>query len=206
MTSIFDENGELIINSVAINTDEAKLLREKAQKVDELSKQLQEKEEVLKKHETKEINFAAYRASTQEEQAKQRATWSAELRASFDDIEVLRNQMTVRDQKELEEKRTRLLAQYAGSDEELRKKIEVAEKDLNPSLSIEKRMENAFTIATGSRPQVNPLHAYYPSSDQTVYTEKKERFTDTVDGKALLQQKFAKVIEQAKKKNPNLNI
>ena len=208
MAQFYDDAGNVVDG--VLSPDEAKALQEKAQKAEVLEKQMQDKEEVLKKLQEKDFNFAAYRQKTKAEQDEMIKDWSGKEKALLSEMENLRVEISTKNQASMEEAREKFLKHYVGSDEELRKKVESAEKEFagepRTIAELEKRIINAYTLTAGNRPQVNPLNAFYPASDQGKPVEKGERFSDTPEGKALLQQKFGKVIEQAKKRNPNLQI
>lgn len=210
MTQLFDSDQNPIEG--ALPPEEAKALQDKiteleakASKADELSKTLKEKEDELTKYSKKDMNFQKLREKSEEELETFKSKMSEKEKLMLTEIMDLRNERDAEAKKAFDEAKTEILQALSGGDQELLKKIEMAEKELAGEAltanELEQRYRKAYILANGSAPRANPIFSGYAASYKDPTTVKKD-FTDTPEGQELLTKNFpdlAKKIYKDKK-------
>lgn len=192
--------------------DRIKELELKAARVEELEAKVQEKEEQLAKFSNKDFNFKKFRLAEEEKRKEMTKGFSKKERLLVEEIDKMRERQDAQDERYYSKAKETALEQLAGEDKELRGKLEDAVKESTAYLGkpkdsdeVTKRYERAYALLMGSQKKVNPLFKFSPVTGQTP-REEGTRFTDSPTGKAILEQKFGKLIAKAKSKDPNFKI
>ena len=205
---LFDEDG----NAVEVPGDEELAeLKEKAEKAAELEETLAEKEEELKKLSDKDFNFKKFRESEIGKRDEILKDATEKEKTLINEIEEVHKRQEEHEQRYFSEAKEGALAALAGDDKELRNKLEDAVKDSSAFLGqpdnssdLVKRYERAFLYLQGESKKVNPINAFNPATGEYKEPNSKTSFTETAEGEAMFNEKFAKEIAKAKKVNPNL--
>lgn len=108
----------------------------------------------------------------------------------------------------MKDRRLAALDQLAGQDKDLREQLDERVKASEAYLGAPKdskeltsRYEKAFSFLKGTQRRVNPLHSYSPvTGQQNALGGREKRFTDTQEGKSLMEEKFPKIAALEKKK------
>ncbi len=206
--ALHDDNGDPVEG--ALTPEQAKELQDKVIAADavtakaaELEAQLKEKEEQLSKLNKKDFDYGRLRDKTDTEIDEMKKKLSEKDKMILDSA--LR--FEAKEKAEFNEARRELLDALSGNDENKRKAIEAAEKDVvgDPKTKeeLEDKLRKASILALGEAPKRNPIFSGYSSSYREP-NETKTRFTDTDQGKASLKGWFGdkmatKILGQEKK-------
>jgi hypothetical protein len=176
-----------------------------AAKASELEAQLKEKEEQLTKLSKKDFDYGRLRDKTEQQIEDMKKKMSEKEKLLLDEVMSLTNERDEEKQARYNETIEEVLNSLSGGDEELKKSILAAEKDLagEPQTvkELEDRLRKAFILAKGEAPKRNPIFSGYSSSYREP-GEKKERFTDTEAGKASLKAWFPQMANRILKEKP----
>lgn len=195
MTKYFDEEGKPVegiptkeeLEALQAKAQEAE---EKAKELEKLQAELEENKSELEKLQSKDFNFDRFRKSTEKQKREMLEDFTEKEQALIREQESLRNEHESLKGALYDEHKNRILDNLAGTDRELRERIEEASKQLvgetKTPQQIAEKYTNAFILVKGSRPSVNPLNAYYPATEQ-IGTPPKGRYTDTPEGKENLK-------------------
>jgi len=204
MVKVFNEDGEelegvLLQEEAKELQEQIKTLEEQAEKVKEMENALKEKEEALSKLSGKDLNFQRLRHKTEQEVEDMKKKMTEKERLLLTEIMDLTKERDEEKTKRFEEVKNDVLNNLAGEDEELKKAISIAEKELigdaTTPKEIEERYRKAFMLAKGVSPTKNPIYSRYSSS----YSEpdiKPKRFTDTEDGKEAIKTWFPDIADK----------
>lgn len=210
--ALHDENGAEVEG--ALNPTQAKELQDKlvaaeatAAKATELETQLKEKEEVLAKLSKKDFDYGRLREKTSAEIEDMKKKMSEKEKMMLDEVIATRKELDDKKQAEFDETRKEVLKSLSGGDQEKQKSIEAAEKllagEAKTPKELEDRLRKAYILDQGVAPTRNPIFSSYSPSYREP-SEKKQRFTDTDEGKASLKAWFpniaGKVYKDEKKK------
>jgi hypothetical protein len=177
--------------------------------IDEKDQRIKELEEELEKEKNKEKNFKNLKEAEKGKRKKiadRVADMEALINQEREDRQKLQSSI-MRDAEQVS------LEQLAGDDKDLRQKLEDRVKNSEAYLGapadskeLVDRYEKAFEFLEGTRKKVNPLHAYSPVTGQQSEQPREKGFTQTQEGKAIFEAKFAKEIEKVKQINPKFKI
>lgn len=201
---LYDEDSNPVEG--ALTPEEAKTLQdkmaeleEKAKKTDELSKSLEEKEKELSKLGTKDFNFQKLREKSEEELETFKSKMSEKEKLMLTEIMDLRKERDEESEKAFTEAKEEILSALAGSDAELRKKIEEAEKELTGEAltanELEQRYRKAYILAKAEVPRANPVFSGYTASYKDP-TTKVKNFTDSESGKESVTKWFPDLVSK----------
>lgn len=207
MGTIIDADG----NEVEImSEDEVAALEAKAARADELEAVLRDKEEQLAKLSDKDFNFSKFRQAEEAKREEMMKGFSSKEKTLIGEVDNLRARQDENDERYYGQAKESALRQLAGDDAELRAKLDDAVKESVAFLGkpkdaeeISARYERAYGLLMGTPKTVNPLFRFSPVTGQT-QVESGNKFTDTPDGKALFESKFAKEIAKAKARGANI--
>ena len=140
--------------------------------VEELKKQIKEKEDQLNKLKDKDLNFSNFRKKTAEEMEKLTEGWSEREKGFLDQINSLHARIDERDNATLGKAKEAKLAEIAGEDEVMQAKIKEQFERLGgkEALSVDdvNRVYEEAAIIVKFREekaqQVNPLASFVPES------------------------------------------
>lgn len=201
MVKLFNEDGEEV---EVPGDEEIAELKAKAEKAAELEETLAEKEEALAKLSDKEFNFKQFREAEAEKREEMLQSASEREKILINEIEETRKRQEEHEQRYFSEAKESALESLAGEDKELREKLEDAVKDSSAYLGapknsseLVKRYERAFLYLQGESKKVNPINAFNPGTGVYKEPDSKSRFTETAEGEALFNTKFAKEIAKA---------
>ena len=176
-----------------MDEEQIKALEAKAAKADELEATLKAKEEELSKLAGKDMNFKRLRDKSDAEIAEMKAKMTVENQQILDELRMTQQERDADHTKRTQEAAQSVLDSLSNGDAELRKSIEIAEKEIageaRTPRELEERFRKAYILAKGERPAVNPLFSGYNSSYKEPDLDRK-RFSDTEEGKASIQQWF----------------
>lgn len=177
--------------------------------LDDKDAKIKELEEELAKEREKEKNFK----NLKENEKGKRLKIGERVEAVEKLLEQERANRQALQDSILKDAKQSALDQLAGDDKEMRQKLEERVKDSETYLGapqdskeLIERYEKAYSYLEGSQRKVNPLHAYSPVTGMQQDQPRSKRFTDTPEGKQLLESKFGKVIDEVKAKNPKFKI
>lgn len=211
MAGLYDDNGDPVEG--ALDPEAAKALQEKAAAADEALKKageleatLKEKEEALGKLSKKDFDYGRLKDKTDAELTEMKKKMSEKEKMMLDEVVSLTKERDAEKEARYLEAKTEILNSLSGGDAELKKSIEEAEKDLageaKTPKELEDRFRKAYILAKGETPRRSPIFSGYSSSYREP-DEKKERFTDSADGKASLTAWFpqlaGKIYKEEKK-------
>jgi hypothetical protein len=181
---------------VKLSKEDYEILNERSRKVDDLA-------EELDKYKNKEYNFRQLERSTEEEKAKIKGEVGKKeeaLKKEKEEVRNLRMEMEkkhddfVKDQ--LMATHTKTLDDMCGSDKELRERVEYEAKmivgPMNNETQIKEKYNRAYLLATGSRPDVNPLNATGAISSNAYRAPTGKKYTDTPQGQGNYDRWFKK--------------
>ena len=184
MAALYDDAGNQIEG--ALSPDEAKVLQEKAALADTLQNQVKEKDELLTKLQDKDFNFESLRKASAEEREKLLANHSEKERKLIEQIEKQNSLIEGISASQIAENKTSVLEALAGTDEDLKKQIELAASEFAGEAKTKEewaaRLSKAYTIVKGMKPTINPLNRFTaagPQSDMAGGT----KFINTQTGK-----------------------
>jgi hypothetical protein len=208
MPQLFDENGEPV---EAMSPEEVEALQARAEKAEQLEATLAEKEAELAKYSQKEFNFSNFREAEAAKREEMMKGYTEKEKANILEIEKLNAKIEEADNRYFGGAKESVLTQLAGTDADMRAKLEDAVKQsvafmgpVKDASDLASRYERAYSVVTGGVKGVNPLNSYAPSTGVFDNPSDKKRFTDTAEGKAIFEQKFAKDIEKAKSRGFNI--
>ena len=210
MATLYDADG----NEVEVpEQEEIDQLKEKAGKAEGLEEALKGKEEELAKFSDKEFNFKKFRDSEEDKRKEMLEGFTTEQKALVSEIDKMKTQQDESDERYFGQAKTHALKALAGDDEELKTKLEDAVKESVAFLGKPKdaddviaRYERAYSVVMGSSKGVNPLNKFSPVTGITPVEGGEKSFSESPTGKAVIEDKFAKEIEHAKRNNPNFEL
>ncbi len=191
MATLYDENDQPIEG--ALTPDEAKVIQEKAARVEELEKNLAEKDAEYKKLKDKDMNFEAMKEMNEARKAELLDKASSDKKLVLQELFDLRKGIEDEKKAKFEEARRMLLDGLAGNDESLQKAIELRAKQWGDSKTIEEmkqRYSDAAILEKAGKPDIRTFNAYYPTTSYQGDSTSKKRFTDTQEGKDLMTTNF----------------
>jgi chromosome segregation ATPase len=201
--SYYDEDGNPVEG--VLSPEAAKELKEKADKLEEIQGQLDEKEKALEKLESKDMNFKRFKTLNQADREVEMANWSEEKKFYMQEVETLHNQNERLSEAVVGSVKERKIRQLVGEDKELRKELEKQYKILGDNAltpdAVANQLDDAFVLIENRKNrenQVDPLNSYVPSAEGRGYSKKKTNFADTDNGKALAKE-LGMVMESPKK-------
>ena len=208
MKTLYDEDG----NAVEVPGDEEIAeLKEKAEKATALEETLAEKEAELNKYSDKDFNFKKLREAEAEKRDEILKDATEKEKTLIGEIESIHKRQEAHEARYFNEARDASLKDLAGDDKDLKDKLNDAVKESSSFLGEPKssgelvqRYETAYLFLKNESKKVNPINAFSPVTGEHSEPGAKKRFTDTTEGEALFEEKFAKQIAKAKKVNPNL--
>lgn len=160
MATYTDADGNTV---ETLSPEEATALKAQAEEATTLKTQMAEQQAKLQALESKDLNFKRLRDMNAEEKAK----LSADQLAAKQEVEELRTKMEERDRSTLEDAKSDFFTRNIGTNEDLKRKVEYEYSLLNlpdgTAAQMKAKYEKAYTNATGGT-QINPLHAYVPST------------------------------------------
>jgi hypothetical protein len=213
----YDADGEVVEGVLAPEAakelqEKAEGLEEQAKKTEELETTLKEKEEELAKYSDKEFNFKKFRDAEEVKRKEMMEGFSEKEKQRITEIDSLHKRVDESDERYFGAAKDQAIKQLAGDDEEMKTKLEDAVKESVGFLGKPKdagevtaRYQRAYELLTGTQKTVNPLNAFSPAGSQ-IQAKTGTSFVDTPNGKALIEEKFGKQLEQVKKKNPNFKL
>lgn len=173
------------------------------QELDDKDARIKELEEELEKERVKEKNFKSLK---DQEKGKRK-----KISERVDDMEKMLEQERENRQKlqdsVMKDARGMAHSQLAGDDKDLQSKLDERVKASEVYLGVPKdskelleRYERAYEFLEGNQKKVNPLHAYHPvTGTQNDLGRKSKRFTDSQEGKKLMEDKFPQIVALEKK-------
>jgi len=186
--------------------DQTPDVSELSEKLKVLEEKLAEKEEALSKLSDKELNFKRFREAEEEKRTEMLKGFTKKERLLVEAIDSLNERIEGSESARLSEATKAALSELAGDDEDLRKQLEVAVKESvaylgtpKTNAEIAQRYERAYEMLKGSRRRVNPLNAYHPVTGTQNEQPRDKRFTDTVEGQKLIEEKFPQIAALEKK-------
>ncbi|MFA5340683.1 MAG: hypothetical protein WC332_02795 [Clostridia bacterium] len=184
-----NDGDEENVHEVEISIEPSKL----KDTFDTLTKEKAELEERVKKYENKDMNFAKFRESTEEEKKNMMSKFSEEKRDIYNNLSELKDKLSDIEKQDKEGTKNQVLNSLALGDEELKKQLDESyQKSLmfggEPKTKEEviTRMQEAYRYLKGTTPPVNPLNSYVPNT--AVFEAKSTDFTQTEKGKAVLHE------------------
>jgi ClpP class serine protease len=163
------------------------------EKVTEITGQIEALKKEVENYKTKDLNFDRFRHKTEAEKQEILAEMSQKERLLYDKIDGLEADREKEKMARMGEAKDAVLDQLAGDNQDLRKAIELQEKEfIGQALSpkeYEERLRKAFTVVQGYKPKVNPLHTPLGSSYREPDVDNK-RYTDTPEGRSKFAQLF----------------
>jgi chromosome segregation ATPase len=199
MTKYFDDEG----NEVEFDPAEIEKLKQEAEEVkkarEELEVALKEKEEELEKLKNKDMNFKRLRDVTKEEKEKLMEQFSEKEKQIYAEVEDLRNEVSSFQTKRAATDREEILKAMAGTDEELRVKLEATEKEFigqaHTKEELYERFRKAYVLLKEEQPKVSPLNQFVPVTEKIELRKRDVKYTDTDEG----QQNFEAWFPETKK-------
>jgi hypothetical protein len=195
MNKLYDETGEEVEG--ALTAEQAKELQDKLDNPDnsELEEKIKTLEDDKAKLEAKDLNFAKLRGKTKEERDTLTEKWSEEKKGMAEELAAMSDKIDSFTQKNLTSYENEVLTAIAGDDEELKTKIkDIAKTTLTMKPESKDEIltyyQNAATLASGTRPNINPINAYAPTVTSTVPEKKGADYTESAQGKANYQAMF----------------
>jgi len=201
MPQLFDSEGNPID---VMGEEELAALQEKAAKAESLEATLKEKEEQLGKLSEKEFNFSKFREVEESKRQEMLKGFSSKEKALIEEISSMKTRQDELENRYTGEHKEVVLNSLVGQDKESRQKLEDLVKEMYPSgLPRDKEgMEKAYrraTIILEREQGVNPLNKFMPITGQ-VQKERGVDFSETPQGRAIIEEKFAREIAKAKSK------
>jgi len=176
---VFDDDGKEY--KLPSKPDE---LIEKLEKAQELEKSIAEKEEELKKYQSKEFNFESLRKKSEAEKEEIMRKWSDKEKAMANEIMSMREEREGERSARMEDTRMQTLRRLAGTDESLQKEILEKAKVFSGDAKTEeeqiRRLEDAYTLLKGSKPQRSVINTYAPMGNYK--QPRTTKFTETPEG------------------------
>lgn len=173
--------------------EQIKVLEEKSKTATELETKLKEKEEELAKVSNKDLNFKRLREKSEAEVEDLKKKMTEKEKLLLNEVMELTKEKDAEKQARFDEAKEEVLKSLSGGDENKRKAIEMAEKDLAGEAKTPKELEDryrkAFILSEGTAPTKNPLYSGYSSSYREPNLQPKA-FTDTDQGKESLKKWF----------------
>ena len=159
---------------------------EQTQKIDEMKKELDG-------YKDKDYNFDRFRHKTDAEKQEIIKDMSQKEKLLFEKIDNLEAEREQEKVARMGEAKQAVLEQLAGDNPDLKKAIELQEKEfigqaLTPK-EYEERLRKAYTLVKGYKPKANPLHAPLGTTYREPNVDNK-RFTDTPAGRAKFASMF----------------
>ncbi len=194
-----------------LSPEQIKELQEKAAsaeaastKAAELEVQLKEKEEQLTKLSKKDFDYGRLRDKTESQIEEMKKKMSEKEKMLLDEVMQLTTERDAEKQARYEETAKEVLTSLSGGDKEIEKSILAAEKELAGEAKtvkeLEDRLRKAYILWKGEAPRRNPIFSGYSSSYREP-GEKKERFTDTNEGKESLKKWFPQIASKIYKED-----
>lgn len=185
-----------------------------------LKKALSEREELVKlkdgletkekellaeneKLKSKDFNFSKLRKASEQERQDMLKGFNSKERALIEQIDGVKGDLDAFKERTGATRRNNILSGLAGNDADLRKQLEDTYKGFAGEPKDEKeeyqRYINAFTIVKGSRPDIDTLNAYVPSTVTEEFKPAKGTdWTRTPEGEAFYKENFPKLAEDKK--------
>lgn len=178
-------------------------LEEKAARANELEKALQEKEVALAKLSNKDMNFQRLRDKTEAELNELRAKADDKQKVILNELIDLTRERDEEKQRSYNEAKEEILMSLSGGDAELRKRIELAEKELAgeavTAKELEDRYRKSYILAQGAAPRANPIFSGYSVSYKDPDT-KVANFSESEQGKESIKSWFPQIADRIYKK------
>jgi len=182
---LYDSDGNEVEG--ALSPEEAAEVQAKADEAAVLQTKLQETEDKLKGFEAKDFNWRKFEAAQEEEKAKMLEGFTKEKQDAIREKAEIMGEVHTLKETIFQKDRNMILSQLAGSDEDLKKKIEeAAKKFAGTPTTVEEwneRYVEAATLIQGYRPKVNPLNHFAPAVENRLGAS-GNKFTETDAGKA----------------------
>jgi hypothetical protein len=191
--NLYDEEGNLVEN--AYLPDEVKELESNKAKYET---EIGEYKSKLSKMENKDYNFKKLRDMTEEE-VKKLSAQEMEYKTRLESIEEKERGFV---EKTINSYKDNAFNQYAGEDEELKKKIQFhydrIKDDATTQEEINTKTEEAYLLATKhTRP--NPIHQAVNLTGSAPMRPKSKSYADTDDGRGLAEELGMTFINKDKK-------
>lgn len=189
----YDEDGNIVEG--ILTPEEAQVLKEEREST---TKALDEAKERLSKLETKDFNFRKLESMTQEEIAKL-STREIEVQKQIEEIAKQQQDFS---QKQIDFTKKKALSLVAGHDEELQAKVltnyDRIKDEATTEEEIARKMFEAYTLATGSSPSVNPIAQAMTFTGGTPPPNKSADFSQTDRGKDLASSLGMSIAKESK--------
>lgn len=194
------EEAEKIQEQLKEYEDKVQSFEEAEKRITELETTLKEKENALSKLNDKDLNFKNLRDKTQEEIDEMTQKASAKEALLINEIYALATERKEEREKTLSEAKDEVLNSLAHEDEDLRKKIEAAEKELageaKTPAEVEARYRKASILVTGKVVEANPIYSGFGSVNYKDPSDKPKRFSDTPEGQEKIRSWFPDVADK----------
>lgn len=174
----------------------------KEKEVEDKDEKIKELEEELAKEKEKEKNFGKLKDKEKGKQKKiseRVGDLEAQVKQGQEDRQLLQDSI-------MKDAKGGALDQLAGDDKDLRAKLEERVKGSEAYLGVPKdskdlvqRYESAYSYLEGNQKRVSPLHAYSPVTGTQNDPRKDKRFTDSKEGKVVMDQHFPQIVAAEKK-------
>lgn len=168
-------------------------LKAQAARAKELEEQLREKEEELEKYSDKEFNFNKFRKATKEEKDKMMEEFSEKERTLTEEVAKINERLEANEKRTLSDARDNVLFEL-GADEDMAKRLDEEVKEFlgtpTDAADVRRRYMKAYRIVAGGQPKASPLNRFAPVTGYPEGPSKKDRYTDTKEGKANMKQWF----------------
>lgn len=207
-TTLYDEDGQTIEN--ALTAEEAKELQQKIEaleassnkteeyktKAEELEKTLQEKEEALSNLSSKEFSFRQFEKKTKAEKEEILKKASEKERAFIEEISSIKDELNDYKVANIRSYEADVLEALAGQDEDLKEKLKETAKefvgDAKTKEDIYTRYKRAYTVLKEAPAPINPINQFVPTqtSQHPSGSSKRQKYTDTAEGKANMKKWF----------------
>lgn len=170
---LFDAAGEKVEG--ALDPDAAKDLQEKADKAEELTKTIEEKEAELKKLADKDLNFSNFRNKSKEEKEEMMKDWGEKEKILMSEIDGLKERNETDDKAVETATETAIevaVKKVAGEDEDFQKEVkdqyETMGKQTDP-MKIATQMEEAKILVEHRKERVqqpNQINQFAPTTGE----------------------------------------
>lgn len=185
------------VDPTSLTAEELTQLQEKAQKAEEMTKQLEEKEKELSNLREKDLNMSRFRHKSEEEKKSILAKMTeTERRLTLEHEETAKELETERTER-MEEAKESLLNRLVGTNADARKKIEMEVKDLYSASGeaktpkeLAERYTKGWKVYVASQKTSNPLYSFAPTNSYNEPRISETPFAETDSGKATYKRLF----------------
>jgi hypothetical protein len=199
----YDEDGNEL--DISLSPEEIKKAIDERDNLSKLKDDLEKKEKdltgELTKLRSKDFNFGKYRAATEKEKDEMTKKFTGEQLLMLHELDTVKSDLDTFKERTGATRRNNILESMAGKDPDLRKQIEDAYKGFAGDPKDEKeefqRYVNAFTIVKGSRPDIEQINAYTPSSVAEDFRPTKATdWTRTPEGEKFYAENFPNLAQK----------